>query len=1692
MSNSPQQKRPSHIKLFAWLLAIILVMTFFLPFFAQPKPAQALPGEALAAQVWRFIKDKINDAIKLARKYSADLAFKNALKVYMTKFAEDSAVWLASAGTGQKPLFVTDPHYWRNLTDAAAGDFLDTIATKNFGIDVCKPVDLRRQFSIESAVKALVDPANFCSNQCKSNKAQAEETDTFIVGEREFTNGTFTTTLPDAENNLDRMVGSVAGGLDPESGAWAHFPELCGTPVTVGECVNIYDRDLATYRRAVNQDFRLCMNLCSANKRVARCTYSQIEDNVKNLKGQIKNKDFIPKFTKTFEPGENDIGQLLTLAEKAKKAVEEKVQEDKTVRGDSDIKPLTDKVTGEVKTPRSLVGGAAQKGITSDPSGSIFSIHTGSPVADAIGVFTSTLTKSLLKRIFSQGFNPKSNPAISFSGIGNTGFSGTQAARQFFSSLGRVDYSVGGASASLNELASCPDATPGPNNCVIEEGMRQAIEQGLTIKEAMDPNVNLLHADWKVGFDYPGISNVEPSYKAGYPYRSILILRRLRVLPVGWELAAQYMKDIDVDGTFVSERTLGALVEAYDDCGQNGSVFCGLIDPNWVLKLPETLCRFTGASGVLTSNDYFPDQLFIDAPQTRQIGRLNVCVDEQTCIEEDENGKCRAFGYCLQERPTWKFGSDKCTPAYHSCETFIDPNGSESAYLKKTIDYDDCSATTAGCKWYCSEYDFNTGDFVCTQTTGNKERFTSKVKGCPDGAVGCTEYIRTTNTTNITANSGFETFSGTLDDGPTESFPGWTPTGVVAEAVSDSHSGGVAAKISGNGGQEWQSVFDTKFVLNGQSTTLTFYGKAAGCSGFFGMRTSASGAPYFVRKDVVFSNDWDRYTATLTYDPSLTYDSTVITTFFEFSGCEATIDDVQTEFGTAFSSYKEYGEINKVYLNGERVSCRPEEVGCDLYSSATERIPGVATSADFCPADQVGCRAFQEVAVAENGADPDHPVRTGKRCSLDQSRSCFDDSDCTDAGQCLPSVSFIPKTGKTCAASYVGCEEYTNLDEVERGGEGKEYYSYIRQCVKPNGNPNNEKTFYTWIGSEETGFQLIAYLLKPTPETYFAAGDTVGNGPEYNNSVDPDDPTLCNESIYEAGETPDCRKFYDADINIYYRLYSKTITVSNDCHPFRNSIDGVTYDAIPSEGKTCPAAAAQCREYRGSSGFNTRSILKDTFDDGDTIGWDSPSWSTESLIFGGGSAFSGGTMETNLDAKLTEKLEKGRSYIVTFWAGSGNGGSDNATLTARFSQGPPTEFFEGEATIRWDPENGGHPLWNFYTLGPLHFDHDVDPNDQLQFAITGGSAFYIDNIKLYEVADNLYMIKGSQTLCTGNENCDLYRNRANQTLTLKSFTRLCSEDKVGCEALINTHNSDSPFSETFSSPDAMENIHVNEDVVDLIVNDSKKYCRPEEQGCLRLGSPTFGGAGYFCSNKPTQTCEINDDCQDPPGGACDFMQASVTKYDTTFLVNDPDQYGTTLCWSKQVGCEEWKSKITGETKYFHRPDPYTCEYKTVSVQNQSFTEWYRTGESGFESNDRCPIVSSAPPAQGGISPVILYTQPTGFCMNNPSQLCSNDVDCGLGEECLKWVGLCPFEQSGCKEYRDTSDPTNCRSDCLFTYDEEGHPVPVDSQCLIDKDSAQSGCRGYWYLSQSVEANASECNNTVDEEVGCRKFYSPDP
>ncbi len=1745
------------VKLLSAILGFVLVIAIVVPFAFRPQPAQALPGEAMAAAVWTYIKTKITKGIEIVRKNAADIAYKTALRTYLTQFAQETAIRITTSGPGQKPIFPSDPKYYLKFGDAAAGDFLDNLAKNSFGIDVCKPLNLNQQFSIESAVNKLAskldkfDPANRCNQEYDKARTKG----LFTVGAGIFQVGVvgvgppggLQLTLPDAEANLKKIRSNLSffrqcqNPLDaaacPSTLMQPECPFAAGTH-SLGECVSEYERDISTYKKKIDNDRRICTEKTRTQPRIQRCSLSQAFDNYKAL----GSAEILPEVTKYFEPGENDIGTIFQLEDEAQELAREAEQIERDVQTFG-TGPIRDTVTGKILTTGDLTGAAAEKALTDDPSGDVNKIHTNSPLADARDVFLHTLisrkaslTRKLLDYLFKKGVASPAQKTFVAGTLQTT--SGAQAARAIISQLLQPDFTTGEGATGIDDLVACPDTEPGTNNCVINDGFRQAIEQGLTVREALEQG--LLDGSKPFGYKFTQSGYQDLDYREGYPYRSSLILRRLRIVPVGWELAAQYIRDFEQH-----QVTLQQLADAYSQCDAvagTWSPYCGLVDPEWVLKAPQTFCAVSGATAQLTSDDYLPDPVYADAPQVRQIGRAEACVDEKTCLREDDSGHCLSWGYCVQERASWKFGGDQSPGQYRSCETYALEDGEAASYLTNTLNASGCSAANAGCQWYCGDED-SEGRFTCTSESGTKDYLTAKTRTCPAEEAGCTQYIRTTNTSNLLANSGFETRKAgdELDDGNADDFSalGWQKTGTLTtEAVSDVNSGSAALRIEGSAADELQASFNTKTSLDGQAFNLSFFAKSAASSdctgGAFGIRGTSTDGVVQQGAAADFSTSWQRYTVSITFDPAKVYgeNDTTVTAFVSVNSCPIVLDDVQLEYGTSFSQYTDYGTENLLYLNGERTSCEPENVGCDLYTSATDQFPAVATAGDVCPSNQVGCRAFLEVAVTENGANADFAERTGKRCSLDQSISCSSNADCGENGSCEPSVSLVPSTGTICSAASVGCEEYTNLDEVAKGGEGKEYYTYIRPCVKPGEDLNREKTYYTWIGNDQTGFQLQAYILQSAPEVY--QGDATGGGPAYINGSADQAVTKCTEAIFnntgDPNWTPDCRQFYDADLHVYYRLYARTITISDDCHPLRNTLDSAIYNAIPSEGTTCSAGEVQCREYRGPSGFNTRIILSDTFDDAETTGWDSGGTpSATSLIFGGSSMSVASdatnppySVRTTSDYDVPHQVQEGRSYILTFWAAAES--ESRSTITASFAGG--SEKFAGSAEAKW---GDGLPEWNFFTLGPLHLQRpadlatdDFDPMDDLQ--IVGTQPFYIDNVELQEVADSVYLTKGSAALCAGNENCDQYANRNGEPFFLKSFTRLCPADKVGCEALVNTQNSDSPFSASYANGSDINGTGdktVPADSVDLVINDAAKYCRQENQGCARYGKPTLGSAGYACSNDPTKQCDpANTVAVCGEGASCVFQDIRIAEYEEAFLVNEPEEYETILCKAPDVGCNAWNNQRTGETAYFRDPTPRTCEYRTLLVNGESLSGWYKTGTSGLDPADVCPgLASPAPAPANDILPVSPYTQPTDrTCAKDATRSCVADSDCAVGTTdygpCITWAGLCPDDQAGCTEYRDQSDPEGCFSSCLLTIDSiTGDTVPVNSSCQIQlgtcsvtasqscfRDSEcpanetcnkTTGCRGYTYLAQSVEDDAAECNGVANNDLGCRTFYTPD-
>ncbi|MFA6042278.1 MAG: hypothetical protein WC786_01160 [Patescibacteria group bacterium] len=1692
----------------------------------DPTVLQQLQQKTILDKI-KDIADKVAKQAEKALKTATDVAFKNALKVYLGKIAEDTATWVASAGTGQKPLFLTDPQYFANLNDAAAGDFLDTIAKDTFGVSLCDPGLAKTQIDI--AIRVNLNP-NFCQEACQKNFNSGMNDEKIIVPAAHITR----------MNNVSLTAArSIIQALELKNPAsedttvdTSDLEDLgiqaqaaCTPLATVLDCIAAYQSALSQGEEKVKSDLLICKNLCSARRRTAQCSYTQLKDNLHNL----QSKEVFAELPNIFDPKNNELGQYLILTQETGEAARKAVEQEKLVRSDAyDLGPVTTAFGVGIKTPASITRQAAQEGLSVQNAGSPFGVYTGSPVADAIGIFTNTLSKKLLERIFNQGLvNPTSLSTVFNQFGGSTG--GVAAAKERFASLATLNVGSGGPVDILGRLASCAiDAaviTPTTlgqvtaESCVIDESFRRAIEERLTVKQALDQG--LLSDQKPFGFLANG---QEPTYLNGYPYRSMVILRKNRIIPVGWELAAQFVRDVSKQNT-----TLRTMMEKYND---PASPFYKLVDPNWVLKAPETMCVRTGFVEETVSNEYVDDDgdeggkritnfsvrycssnseanfgkectcaettpdntscysetcdlkatteqtstcAFI-TPRVQQIQRREACIDEQTCIQENDDGSCKTYGTCVEEKNTWKFNGKSCDPQNATCQTYIDAAGVSATYLGNTLQTSICGANNAGCTQYCTSFDYATQQWTCTSATdpANTIRLDRDAVPCDVTSEGCTAFIRQTTGTNLLVNSGFELSTPRTTPAGSADFQGWgvgngtQACGATAAVTTGANGSPQAAKVT------WQDDNATcsgeHYMYNGvdvgtamankaYTTSFTARGVGASCANVT-VEYQTGGPRYGVNWEYApasaagITADWQRFTYTYTWpDSAVTQRSQNIVVAFRLpdNGCELYLDDVQLEPGESATAYKEYAQANVIHLKrppsepGNNLGCtgnpatdpaacekfarkcEAENVGCELYTPAdgSSAVPGIAGQS--CPADMVGCQSFREQPVT--GIFPDHDARTGKYCKPANGApnfafiSCTDDTDCGGVGgACQPLVSFVAQSGTQCTAADVGCEAYTNLDEVAAGGEGKAAFITPKLCVPPGSNAA-VADFFSWEGSNENGYQLKKFRfvqsnLNPSaPCTNLQVNTTAGTP-----FVCIDTATTVTDCQGEYGTNLDCTEFYDNAGNITYRLRSLVVEESVSCKPFRNATDELVYYFDEGKSKSCSQAAAGCREYVGNTGSNIRTVLNSTFEGGSFAPWSGGIISTESIQFGGHSLLFSGANRANLMATSagggapTSLLQEGKTYTLTYWAKKQNS-NDTVEVTGY--------LMYGSANV--GARFGGQFLsndWRKYSVGPVTFTRSgsaVTVDDLLLENNAGGAAFFIDNIILTEVTDSIYRIKGSQKDCGGFEGCQAYTNRGGQTSTFQDFTKLCKTEKVGCEALINTQNSlRTPFAQTNTVSsvrgDVDGNGKVDQNDVQYMLNYIFSGGPPpnplvagdaDGTGVITLNdvsainslvtagtaiSPdplpgdeiiTPADVVEYWVNDPQKACRPEDKACRALGRESVALQIGATASDVTltlqgaqtqYLKNDPDAYEQILCSQQALRCEEFKTP-EGSTAYFKNPVNNVCDYDAASQR------WKLRG-----SGKVCPTqrIDNVPPG-------VPYG---GF------------------------AGTCPGDQSGCTGYLD--------------------------------------------------------------------------
>jgi hypothetical protein len=223
-------------------------------------------------------------------------------------------------------------------------------------------------------------------------------------------------------------------------------------------------------------------------------------------------------------------------------------------------------------------------------------------------------------------------------------------------------------------------------------------------------------------------------------------------------------------------------------------------------------------------------------------------------------------------------------------------------------------------------------------------------------------------------------------------------------------------------------------------------------------------------------------------------------------------------------------------------------------------------------------------------------------------------------------------------------------------------------------------------------------------------------------------------------------------------------------------------------------------------------------------------------------------------------------------------------------------------------------------------------------------------------------------------------------VTLRTFSQICRQEAVGCQAVVNTQNSNSPYQQIYHAGDKSQ-VTVPADSLEYVVVDQKKSCSAAYQGCMLMGRPTF-----------------NRDLPETDPGY-------VKTYTPVFQINDPDRYDQQLCQDSGLFCQEY-SDSKGKSVYYRDPYNRTCTYKEgVSIQGVLFNGWFQT-----ES------------LQSGQTPIGCYSQ--GIPPLTQDQFAIHPTADPLYQG---WVGTCPASQSQCSEFVDTqaTDGVNLFADPSF-------------------------------------------------------------
>ncbi|MEK7623140.1 MAG: hypothetical protein AAB408_00530, partial [Patescibacteria group bacterium] len=1075
------------------------------------------------------------------------------------------------------------------------------------------------------------------------------------------------------------------------------------------------------------------------------------------------------------------------------------------------VEPLTDAITGKIKTPASLVD-EELKGLSATDRKALTAEQLAAAYNDAAievmlpnvaTVFLNTLTSQLLKRLLTQGLLPSTPSAGGFSPdvfgiIQNTGHAVAQAFSRLFAP--RLEKPLG--FDMINNFATCPDR-PGLDNCVIDPDFRAALDhdrlQGLpplTIAEAVGRG--LLHGDWPIISPRNEVKNTNTRcFANAYCYSNIQKLRKARIVPLGFEIAAQKANPD-------KPPTLQDVLDGFDRCGTDldaASQFCHLLNPNWVLKVPDMQC-YAQVNG--------PELVDPSGPVRRA-----ECVDLATCVLEDSTGKCQGkFGFCTKEKNVWRIPGESCEEQYATCKTYTnDETGNQASYLSRTLEYGECTADTVGCRAYSTAKDTD-GEWSHASLAFFNKSILDSDHACPGNgsANGCNAFysaVKYTDGTYPLENGNF--YPGGVGDFMRAS------TTVEANLTylkkAPEYLGCYDADLN-TAGRQWPETLSEAQTLENR-----------------GGEACAEYAPACAPAEVGCES----------YTPITRESSVTIPGIIGSNLCDASCVGYDTFRQEALESGWDT-EAYPLYFIPDAPNvrrCDRSSVGCEEFTNLDTVAAGgegleYYTRLKYCEKpDGTNERSYYSL---EGSAVEGYKLKVHRLLQVDTDTAAY-------LSHIQPVLTNLDETTADVEDVFpIGSPAYDNdtKEQIEENYELCNAMRYDNRVATDGTGEVTEEVIEDGVTSLVTRTVPISgpdcqALYDDTGTIYYRLVSRTVTVDESCHPLRKTVPILAlDEAIVDSGICAQRGGVWDLDDDTGRYTCQRCVGggrfIEDPASPeFGGYCQYQTISAL-GEGESCSAVFAGCRAYVGNTGNNRQIVFTDTFetssDSDDALlaanpGWDNGSIVSEALRVSEHSlSVNVSTVSRLIPGGL---LQAGDTYEITFWAKST--ASKNLAIQFEQESNPPDNTSHVQKGVfTYDPLRQVESRvtignsWQEYHLGPVTFAGETAASTTLPtylvFASDNSGTYFIDNVELTRLQDYEYLIKDSWqesvTLDDGRVvsadvplacdaepedtnpgaalGCAEYKDSKGTTAYATGFDALCREAAVGCEPLWDTYN----------------------------------------------------------------------------------------------------------------------------------------------------------------------------------------------------------------------------------------------------------------------------------------------------------------